>query len=86
MRGVALIMSGRGGNGIVCCHGDDPVQWTCVMSRCATNGERQMLLLCGLEGCGWRRSDLVRYQVKPPPPFFFLGLCQREGVGGGRVT
>ena len=50
------------------------VQWTRVVSRCATNRERWMLLLCGLVGCGWLKSCQLQDEVKKNPFFFSLTL------------
>ena len=59
------------------------VQWSRAMSRWATNGERRILLLCGLEGCDWRRSFLLDVEVKPP---FFVRLIGYGRQGGDVIS
>ena len=80
MMGVALILRERREGTVSCVAMATTVQWTRVMLRCATNGELQMLLLWGLEGCDWRRSCHLRDEVKPP--LFFL-LVPPTARGGG---
>lgn len=55
-------------------HGDNRPIDSCV-TRYATNGERRVLLLCGLEGSGWWRRFQLRDEVKPP----FFVVSERSG-------
>jgi hypothetical protein len=54
------------------------------VSRLVTNGERWMLLLCGLERRGWLKSFQLLHKVNPPP-FFCDQVVGRKEVGGGYV-